>query len=312
MDNSIERIYKDHSLRGPGKAIMAYLVYRANEEGLCWPNMRTIEDDCGISENTRKKHMKLLIDGGYIAIEDEANGRGNETTIRVNDHYIKGVKFNPLNLMKGGQNCTPLQPERGSKLHPFGEERGSNLMERGSNLKGEEHKELNNNNNYSDPIGELTGRFEELTTLSPPHPSTAEYREYWVPYFERWLGFCDGDPERVSQLMSAAVSELRNNGTGKRYRITRPKSLDVAISNLVSTRGVDIEPGPDYGQDFDRYFPQMAARRLSLKAAGAPPYLIDVVNRIGRGKFSNCDERGKSFLRNEFISCAQSLQQVPA
>lgn len=314
MGNTQEAVWKDTELKGPEKTVMAYLAYRANDDGLCWPGLSTIEDECGISRNTRKKVMIRLQELGRIEIQEMGHGRGNQSVFKISDLYLKGVRFNPLSDDKRGQIEPPLEIEKGSDLTPIVEEKGSNLTEKGSNLNVEEQEELINNNYYSDPVQILTTRFEELTTLTPPHESSVEYQDNWLAYFERWLGLCNGKPERVGQLMSDAIHELQNNGTGKRYRITRPKSIDVAISNLVMTRGVTLEAGPDYGQDFDTYFSVMAARQGSLRNTDAPAYVLKVMNQIGRGEFQNCDSFRLPGLRQRFIQLAQQYhsQQVPA
>lgn len=311
MGNSQERVWKDRTLKGPRKTIMAYLVYRANDDGLCWPGMVTIQTECGISPGARKKHMKALVDGGYITYCKAGDGRGNTTCIRVNDHYIKGVEFVPLNDDKGGRICTPSHSERGSDMDPFNEERGSNLTERGSNLNVEEQEEHSNNNYYADPILELVSEFEALTTLSPPHPKVAAYHSKWESPLSKFLELCNGDIPAAVVLMRDAVQALRSNGNGKRYTIASPKSLETAVSNLVSQRSVTLPAGPDHGAIFDQHFSVMASRSRSLRGIVSADY-IRVVNQIGRGEFQNCSESNKPFLRKRFIQAAQEQLQVMA
>lgn len=313
MPHPLEAVYKDTDLRGPEKAIMAYLVYRANDAGICWPSNSAIETECGISRNTRKRAMAHLEEMGRITTQETGHGRGNRNTIRVCDMYIKGVRINPLSDNKRGQNKPLLEKERGSELTPLNQEKGSNLTEKGSNLNVEEQEELINNNNSSDPVRILLSRFEELTVLAPPHHSSTEYQEKWRGPFVRWLSHCDNDPDRVVELMTAAHSQLINNGTGKRYTIKSPSSLDVAVSNLLATRSVTLPAGPNYEQDFDTYFPLMASRHASLRDANAPEYVINAMITIGRGEFQNCTEFNKSRLRTRFINLAREYyQQVPS
>ena len=312
MGHSLERVYKDTSLKGLEKAVLAYLVYRANDEGLCYPGMTTIENECGISRNTRKRVMAALIKSGRISIPEKGHGRGNLNTIKICDRYTKGVKVNPLSVDKRGQNEPPLENEKGSKLTPFIEEKGSILTEKGSKLNVEEQEEHNNNNNYADPMTQMISEFESLTLLSPPHPSAIAYQDKWVKPLSKYLALCDGDVPAAVQLITDAIGKLRNNGRGKRYTIKTPASLDTTISNLVSAKQTMTLDAPDHGAIFDQYFSLMASRSRSMRGT-VPGDYIAVVNSLGRGRFQNCPEKDKKWLRNEFVKQAQAqLQGVPA
>lgn len=337
MDPALKAVYKDKSIRGPSKAIMAYLVALADEHSICSPGMRAIYDECGVAENTADKHMKALIKRGYIKKLHSGNGSGNKSAILVNPHYTKGVKFIPLTVQKGvnsnplpvgkggqiwgasdnkgGQNQPPFDSQRGSNMGGFNTETPSNLgafdSKRGSNLKVIKEEDLNNNNNYATPILELISEFENLTMLSPPHGKTRDYRAKWETPLSKFLEHCGGDVPAATELIKSAIDQLRNNGNGKRYTIASPASLDTVISNLVSQRSVTLDAGPDYGQLFDTHFGTMAAQNKRMRGE-LPEEIIAVVNKMGRGRFQSCTERDKSRLRNDFINIARQYQQVPA
>ena len=211
--NSIERVYRDRSIKGPAKAIMAYLVYRANGDGECWPANSRIRDECGISEGTRKKHMRLLVEGGYISKSGNANGRGDKLTITVNPHYTKGVKFIPLNGEKGVKDNPLNDAEGGQKQPPSDSERGSNLTERGSNLKVEEQEE-------QDLSTEPNGSSERGRTPPRKTPAGAgDYEARWYDTTGYWLGtgFEDYLRERLGQdprwqLVKTVYSRWRARG----------------------------------------------------------------------------------------------------
>ncbi|MCB1716275.1 MAG: hypothetical protein KDK05_14210 [Candidatus Competibacteraceae bacterium] len=71
--------------------------------------------------------------------------------------------------------------------------------------------------------------------------------------------------------------------------------------------------GPDFGQVFEDGFSTFANRRKRMEAADIPPFAVAAVNELGRGRFQNCTDRDRPFLKTEFIKAAQKhYQQVPA
>lgn len=61
----LEKVYKSN-LSSRAKQIMFYLINRANNEGTCFPFVKTIANDCGISTRTVQRTMLILVDAGFI------------------------------------------------------------------------------------------------------------------------------------------------------------------------------------------------------------------------------------------------------
>ena len=77
-------------------------------------------------------------------------------------------------------------------------------------------------------------------------------------------------------------------------------------------KGQATATGPDFGQLFEEGFQSFANRRLKLADNGFSGWVIDTVNELGRGRFQNCTEKDKPFLKREFVAVAAKHYKVPA
>ena len=75
----LEKVYKSN-LPSRAKQIMFYLINRANAEGTCFPSMRTIASDCGVSERTIQRTMKVLLEEGFIIKENRYRDNGGQSS----------------------------------------------------------------------------------------------------------------------------------------------------------------------------------------------------------------------------------------
>ena len=75
----LETVYKSN-LPSRAKQIMFYLINRANAEGTCFPSMRTIGSDCGISERTIQRTMKVLLEDGFVIKENRYRDNGGQSS----------------------------------------------------------------------------------------------------------------------------------------------------------------------------------------------------------------------------------------
>ena len=75
----LEKVYKSN-LPSRAKQIMFYLINRANAEGTCFPSVRTIASDCGISERTIQRTMKVLLEEGFVIKENRYRDNGGQSS----------------------------------------------------------------------------------------------------------------------------------------------------------------------------------------------------------------------------------------
>lgn len=75
----LDKVYKSN-LPSRAKQIMFYLINRANAEGTCFPSVRTMASDCGVSERTIQRTMKVLFEEGFVIKENRYRGNGGQSS----------------------------------------------------------------------------------------------------------------------------------------------------------------------------------------------------------------------------------------
>lgn len=64
----IQTIYASE-LKSRAVLVMNYLIFRANQEGTCFPAIKTIARECHIGINTVKRALDDLVEAGYVKKE---------------------------------------------------------------------------------------------------------------------------------------------------------------------------------------------------------------------------------------------------
>ncbi|AGK97118.1 helix-turn-helix domain-containing protein [Clostridium pasteurianum] len=75
----LDKVYKSN-LPSRAKQIMFYLINRANTEGTCFPSVRTIAKDCGVSERTVQRTMKVIFEAGFVIKENRYRDNGGQSS----------------------------------------------------------------------------------------------------------------------------------------------------------------------------------------------------------------------------------------
>lgn len=75
----IDKVYKSN-LPSRAKQVMFYLINRVNAEETCFPSVRTIASDCGVSERTIQRTMKVLIKEGFVIKEERYRDNGGQSS----------------------------------------------------------------------------------------------------------------------------------------------------------------------------------------------------------------------------------------
>ena len=70
-------------LRGLEKLVLLALAHRANAEGVCWPSVGRIADDCGLSVRTVAGALNALVSGGLVTREASKGGRARTNFFRL-------------------------------------------------------------------------------------------------------------------------------------------------------------------------------------------------------------------------------------
>lgn len=75
----LEQVYKSN-LPSRAKQVMFYLINRANGEGTCFPSIKTIASDCGVSTRTIQRTMVILLEAGFVKKDSRFREKGGQTS----------------------------------------------------------------------------------------------------------------------------------------------------------------------------------------------------------------------------------------
>ena len=74
-------------ISGPEKLVLMALADHADEDGICWPGNAHIARKCNLSQRSVQRHIKNLIDNGYMTAHRRYRDTGGQTSNR----YILSV-----------------------------------------------------------------------------------------------------------------------------------------------------------------------------------------------------------------------------
>lgn len=99
----LDRVYKSN-LISRAKQIMFYLINRSNAEGTSFPSVRTIASDCGVSERTVQRTMKVLLEEGFVIKENRYRDNGGQSSnlykLQISPKNNSDKKVNDEELIK--------------------------------------------------------------------------------------------------------------------------------------------------------------------------------------------------------------------
>lgn len=75
----LDKVYKS-SLPSRAKQVMFYLINRANCQGTCFPSIKTIASDCGVSVRTIQRTMIILLEEGFVKKDSRFREKGGQTS----------------------------------------------------------------------------------------------------------------------------------------------------------------------------------------------------------------------------------------
>ena len=74
-------------LSGPEKLVLMAIADHADDDGICWPGNAHIARKCNLSQRSVQRHIKNLIDNGYMT----AHRRYRETGGQTSNRYVLNV-----------------------------------------------------------------------------------------------------------------------------------------------------------------------------------------------------------------------------
>lgn len=95
------------------KLVLVKLADSANDDGVCWPSLRTLERDLGMTRSTVARHVKSLGAAGLLTVEERRHADGG---LRSNLYHLH--RAIPEGGVPPGRD-TPVPPGRDT-LHRLG------------------------------------------------------------------------------------------------------------------------------------------------------------------------------------------------
>ncbi|KOF57912.1 transcriptional regulator [Clostridium sp. DMHC 10] len=117
----LDKVYKSN-LPSRAKQIMFYLINRANAEGTCFPSVKTIASDCGVSERTIQRNMNILVEQGFILKEERYRDNGGQSS-------------NLYRLQMESENNNNIKPSANKKKFDEKKLKDIEVKEETSNIK---------------------------------------------------------------------------------------------------------------------------------------------------------------------------------
>jgi hypothetical protein len=100
-----------HGMPSGRRMLLLVLADFANDEGLCWPSIRSLAMNADLGERHVSGELKELAKDGYISIEEHA-GKSNHYRIhsRLGVNHSSGVKQGAGVNRSSGVGCTTVHP----------------------------------------------------------------------------------------------------------------------------------------------------------------------------------------------------------
>lgn len=80
----LQLVINHSKTKGPDKAIMLVLAFRANDSGECWPGLAKIAADSGLTRRTVARRLPVIEGAGEVVIEHRGKAvltrRGEQAT----------------------------------------------------------------------------------------------------------------------------------------------------------------------------------------------------------------------------------------
>lgn len=124
----------DYNVTGNTRSVLQVLCDHANDEGFCWPSVRSIAWKVGVSEQTVYNIMAKLKEIGVISVVEPGGGRGKTNAYLIDltqlqekpqisqNHQPQSLPFPPPEKPSKPSNLNPQNPQISDP--PRGDNRG--------------------------------------------------------------------------------------------------------------------------------------------------------------------------------------------
>ncbi len=88
-------------LHGCRKFVLVVLAYHANNTNQCWPGLKIIAEECGITRSSVINHLKEIVKLGLIEKEKRFDDRGYRRSTLYKLHLDQGIETQRKNSQRG-------------------------------------------------------------------------------------------------------------------------------------------------------------------------------------------------------------------
>ena len=82
------RVWRSPAPKGADRMMLLALADNANDEGFCWPSIRTLSKKCAVSERAARRTVHRLAQSGYVAVEE----RPGRSTV----YHLHAARLTPV------------------------------------------------------------------------------------------------------------------------------------------------------------------------------------------------------------------------
>lgn len=142
----LEQVYKSN-LPSRAKQVMFYLINRANGEGTCFPSVKTMASDCGVSTRTIQRTMKVLVETGFVKKDSRFREKGSQTSNLYTLQYQSVVNNVDEKKVKSEEKKVELKEEEMETVsfedYKKDEEITDNIVDSNADCISKKSKKLN-------------------------------------------------------------------------------------------------------------------------------------------------------------------------
>jgi len=157
------------------QVLMAWLFKHANDDGICWPSLDILANECGLSKNSVIRHIKILEEKEYLIKERRKNKNdwaSSSYKLLIRDTDVVPQRDNPLCHRE-----TTLVPQRDKGVVP---QRDSNYIHNQLNPRTKSKKHSCDKSEI-----DFSPEFESSWNNYPKRDGTNSKRDAWKQWQAR-------------------------------------------------------------------------------------------------------------------------------
>jgi len=244
------RAWDRSSQQGTALLLLLALADFANDEGTCWPSVKTLARKCRLGKRQTQNLLGKLEEEGEISRLDMGGGRGNTTTYRVN--YVapfddERVQSSTERVQSGAERVQSSAEKGAIAIAPEPSLTVINRQEGGAPDGAEPPPEF----------VEILAAFVEITELKAPDLTKRNSGTIWTRWVEplQRIGAATvWETARAEYAIRQAVEAMDRDG----LTVSSPKSVVESALSVIARE----QRGPASGKDSDQFLEELRSGKF--------------------------------------------------